>query len=350
MPKKRDDGRYELKVRISRPGEPRKYKAVYGSTLREAQEKKRKLESEIQAGVDATANPTVDAIIQDWLALKAVTVRPQTHEQYMCALKHISKAIGGRCAKDINVPIARKTITGIADAVSPFQANRCRKLASAVWKDAIVREVLTANPFDKVPVIPYQQPQKRALTDEELQKIDEADLIVRDRALISVLRYTGCRINEAMALSVSDIDFAAKTIHITKNLYNSVPGPTKTKAGVRRVPMPNILIKDLKDYLAYHDDNIGILFPSRVGTYVNNSSRNKRWKIISRRIFGEAVPSDFTPHIFRHTYASTLVKNHIPPTTAQLLLGHDSLQTTLKTYTHFGYQDIDTDAVRAIFG
>ena len=77
-----------------------------------------------------------------------------------------------------------------------------------------------------------------------------------------------------MALSVSDIDFVAKTIHITKNLYNSVPGPTKTKAGVRRVPMPNILIKGLKDYLAYHDDDVDILFPSRVGTYINNSSRN----------------------------------------------------------------------------
>ena len=349
MPKKRADGRYELKVKISRDGEPRKYKAVYGSTLREAQEKKRKLEAEVAAGVDATQNPTVTAVVEEWLAIKAVTAREQTHTAYVCAMKHITQAIGDRQAKSIDVTAARKVISDISTEVSPYQANRCRKLSAAAWKDAIVRGVLSSNPWDKVPVIPLKQPEKRSLTEEELATIDHADLLPRDKALIALLRYTGCRISEAMALLISDIDFDTLTISITKSLYNSVPGLTKTKAGVRRVPMPQILADTLQDYINnYHSDS-PILFPSRVGTYINNSSRNKRWKNISHRIFGDAVPDDFTAHIFRHTYASTLVKNYIPPTTAQLLLGHDSLQTTLKVYTHFGYSDIDTDAVRNIF-
>lgn len=351
MPKKRDDGRYELKVRISRPGEPRRYKAVYGSTLREAQEKKRKLEAEVQAGLDASVNPSVSDVVQEWLKVKSVTTRPQTLTAYDCAMKHITHAIGSRQAKSVDVVTARQVISDIATAVSPYQANRCRKLTAAAWKDAILRDAVTTNPWDKVPVISLSQPVKRALTDEELSLIDKADLRPMDRALVSVLRYTGMRISEAMALTLSDINFAERTISITKSLYNSVPGATKTKAGVRRVPMPNVLVDVLTEYIEhYHDERTEILFPSRVGTYLNNSSRNTRWKNIAHRIFGDAVPADFTAHIFRHTYASTLVKNHIPPTTAQLLLGHDSLQTTLKTYTHFGYQDIDTDAVRAIFG
>ena len=349
MPKKREDGRYELKVRISKPNEPRKYKAVYGSTLREAQEKKRKLEAEVQAGVDTTQNPTVTAVIEEWLAVKAITSRPQTVTAYKCTEKHVVEAIGDRLAKSVDVALARKTISDIAASVSPYQANRCRKLTAAAWKDAIVRGALTGNPWEKVPIIPLNSVEKRSLTDKELDKIDKADLLPKDRALVSVLRYTGCRINEAMALLVSDIDFDSLTISINKNLYHGVAGQTKTKASVRRVPMPQPLVDDLTAYLATTHGDSDILFPTRVGTYVNNSTRNKRWKIISHRIFGDAVPADFTPHIFRHTYASTLVKNHIPPTTAQLLLGHDSLQTTLKVYTHFGYSDIDTDAVRNIF-
>lgn len=348
--KKRQDGRYELKVRVSIPGEPRRYKAVYGNTLREAQEKKRRLEAEVSAGIDATANPTVTAVVEDWLALKAVDTRQQTHTSYRCAMKHITGAIGDRLARNVDVTQARRVISDIAVTISPYQANRCRKLAAAAWRDAIMRGVLSSNPWDKVPVIPLKAPEKRALTKEELQKVDSADLIPMDRALVSVLRYTGCRISEAMALTVKDVDFGSRSILISKSLYNSVPGPTKTKAGTRRVPMPAVLADILGDYLTnYHDDTCEILFPTRVNTYVNNSSRNKRWKSISRRIFGDAVPKDFTPHIFRHTYASTLVINHIPPTTAQILLGHDSLQTTLKTYTHFGYSDIDTNAVRNIF-
>lgn len=349
MAKKRADGRYEIKVRISRPGEPRRYKAVYGTTLRDAQEKKRKLESEIASGLDAEANPTVNDIVTAWIAVKKMTTRPQTVTAYECAMKHITNSIGDRLARSIDVPTARATISKIAEDVSSYQANRCRKLSSAAWKDAIMRDVVPSNPWEKVPMITLPPPEKRALTDEELKQIDEADLLPRDRTLISVLRYTGCRISEAMALTVSDIDFKGRTISISKSLYNGVPGLTKTKAGVRRIPMPDVLSSILCDYIDHYHGDVDVLFPSRVGTYLNNSSRNKRWKNITHRIFGDDAPEDFTPHIFRHTYASTLVKNHIPPTTAQLLLGHDSLQTTLKTYTHFGYQDIDADAVRRVF-
>ena len=350
MPKKRTDGRYEIKVRISRDGEPRKYKAVYGSTLREAQEKKRILEAEVAAGLDATQNPTVNTVIEEWLAVKRMHSRPQTIIGYISAIKHITSAIGDRQAKALDVTTARKVIADIADDVSACQANHCRKLVSAAWKDAILRGILQTNPWAKVPVIPTKTAEKRSLNDDELDKIDKADLLPKDRAFISILRYTGCRVGEAMALLVSDINFDEMYISINKSLFNSVPGETKTKAGIRRIPMPQVLADILHDYIDnYHGDS-PILFPTRVGTYVNNSNRNKRWKMVAKRIFEDDVPSDFTPHIFRHTYASTLVKNNIPPITAQLLLGHDNLQTTLRVYTHFGYSDIDTEAVRNIFG
>lgn len=349
MPKKRQDGRYEIKVRISKPGEPRKYKAVYGSTLREAQERKRVLEAEVQAGIDALANPSVNNIIDDWLALKAVKNRAQTVVSYTSAMKTIREMIGTKQARTVDVPTARETIAAIAKDISPNKANRCRKLSASAWDDAIMRGILVSNPWQKVPILPYKAADKRALTDAELSAIDRADLLPMDRALISVLRYTGCRIGEAMALTTSDIDFATRTIRISKTLYNITPGPTKTKAGNRHVPMPQVLIDILTDYLTNYHPGGDILFPSRAGTYIGTSSRDKRWKAITRRIFGDDAPADFTPHIFRHTYASTLVKKQIPPTTAQLLLGHDSLRTTLQTYTHFGYQDIDTEAVRSVF-
>ena len=52
MPKKRKDGRYEVKVRISKSGEPVKYKAYYGTTLKEARDKAKAAESEIAKGID----------------------------------------------------------------------------------------------------------------------------------------------------------------------------------------------------------------------------------------------------------------------------------------------------------
>lgn len=351
MPKKRSDGRYEIKIRISRPGEkPVRYKAYYGSSLKEAKEKAKAAQAEIDAGVDLVANPTVKSVIDSWLSLKATTARPQTVVGYRTSIKHVVNRIGEAQAREIDVTAARNVIADIAQEVSPYMANRCRKLASSAFKDAILRGVISQNSWEKVQTFTQKSYEKRALTDAELELIDKADLPPMGRALISVLRYTGCRIGEALALHVTDIDWENRRIHITKSLFDSTVGPTKTKAGTRWVPMPAVLEDCLYDYVEhYHDDSCQILFPSMVNTYIGTRGRHNRWKSMSRRIFGENVPADFTPHIFRHTYASTLVKNHIPPTTAQLLLGHDSLQTTLKTYTHFGYSDIDTEAVMKIF-
>lgn len=351
MPKKRKDGRYEIKVRISKTGEkPGRYKAYYGLTLKEAREKAKAAQAEIDAGVNLEANPTVASVIDSWLALKEATTRPQTYVSYKNSIKNITKRIGDVQARDIDVTTARNVIAEIAQDVSPYMANRCRMLASSAFKDAIIRGIISQNSWEKVPILPQKSHEKRALTDAELALIDKADLIPQDRALITVLRYTGCRIGEALALNVSDLDFENHRIHITKSLFDQAVGPTKTKAGTRWVPMPPVLETCLADYTAtYLDSDCPLLFPSTVGTYVGTRSRHNRWQSMSRRIFGGNVPEDFTPHIFRHTYASTLVKNHIAPTTAQLLLGHDSLQTTLKTYAHYGYSDIDTDAVMKIF-
>ena len=41
-----------------------------------------------------------------------------------------------------------------------------------------------------------------------------------------------------------------------------------------------------------------------------------------------------TPHMFRHTYASMLYFSGVDVLTAQKLLGHADLSTTLKVYTH----------------
>ena len=42
----------------------------------------------------------------------------------------------------------------------------------------------------------------------------------------------------------------------------------------------------------------------------------------------------FTPHIFRHTYATNLYYAKIDIKRTQYLMGHSSIEMTLKTYTH----------------
>lgn len=359
MPKKRADGRYEIKVKVSRAGEPRKYKAVYGTTLREAQAKAKKLEAEAAAGVDISVQPTVTEVIDYWLDLKKPTVRETSFRSYYQSLKYAKEYFGNKLIKDITIDDARGLYRSVF-AVHPSQANQCRGRMRSVCADAVVRGLIQKNPFDGTKRITIEKDEKRRLTQEELEKIEAAfpRLIPFDRTLLAVLRYTGMRKGEALGLSVEDVDFEKRTISITKSAYDGKVGPTKTKAGMRTVPMPDALVDVLRDYLdhyyighPYRQYGMDVpLFPNRNMTYLSGSSFQVHWKNIKKVVFGEDAPKDFTPHLFRHNYASELVINHIPPTTAMLVLGHESFETTMDIYTHFGYKDIDSDAILAIYG
>ena len=43
---------------------------------------------------------------------------------------------------------------------------------------------------------------------------------------------------------------------------------------------------------------------------------------------------DFTPHTFRHTFATRAIENGMNPKTLQKILGHASLQMTMDLYCH----------------
>ena len=48
----------------------------------------------------------------------------------------------------------------------------------------------------------------------------------------------------------------------------------------------------------------------------------------------QLIADDITPHMFRHTYATSLYYAGIDIKTAQTLLGHSSIQMTMDVYTH----------------
>lgn len=55
---------------------------------------------------------------------------------------------------------------------------------------------------------------KAYIEPEEVAKMEEAASNLRDKLLIRVLFHLGCRISEALAIEVKDIDFDNETITI----------------------------------------------------------------------------------------------------------------------------------------
>lgn len=350
--KKRADGRYQKRLSLGVKDGKRIYEYVYGRTIKEVNEKAAEILSLRSRGVVLSRESvTVEQLCQEWLKNeKEGTVKPQTLYQISMTLNKMCEYIGQIKAQELTVYDIEHFRDQMKAKGTPTTYNSALPCLRNVLDYAIRRDILARNVTAGLKRLKYEKVKKRVLSPFELLAIRDANLEVWQRAWIDLLYYTGIRRGELMALTVRDIDFKAKTISINKTIVNrtgEVQNHTKTDAGMRTVMMPDALVGSLRAWCDIIEK--GLLFVTTSGIPLRAKSFDCRWDCICHAIFGENVPEDFTPHLFRHTYASNLYKAGVDLKTAQYLLGHSSIKTTMDIYTHFSEVDVDTDKINNFF-
>jgi integrase len=180
-------------------------------------------------------------------------------------------------------------------------------------------------PKDKNDLVSINQFDVYHLTEDELDRLtyefqqwfEKTRGVVRSRywLVFLFLRYTGARITEVLSIDETrDIDFKNSTVRlITLKRIN--------KAKQHRViPIPDRLISE---YL-----RVVKLFPSIEQKAFKLKKNN--FLIVFKKLCKKAnIPDELAhPHVLRHTRAIELIRNGIPVTAVQTILGHSSLNTT----------------------
>lgn len=171
----------------------------------------------------------------------------------------------------------------------------------------------------------------------------------RFKIICDTLLASALRINELLALEITDLNFDYSEIEVNKTLMwkraNKKLGtkgeiickPTpKTDAGNRQVAVPKNVIEDLinfhlemNDYFIKHglpeSDHI---FPTIYGNYM--CDRNER-TTLKKRLDLVGLP-EYGFHLFRHTHASMMLNAGANWKELQIRLGHKSISTTMDTY------------------
>lgn len=164
-----------------------------------------------------------------------------------------------------------------------------------------------------------------------------------EATLYKFLLATGCRINEALALSWSDIDLENATISITKTLNHlgQINSP-KSKASYRDIDIDQATIAILKAYQLRQIQEawkLGrtetVVFSDFIHDYPNNKTLATRL----RTHFKRAGVSNIGFHGFRHTHASLLLNSGIPYKELQHRLGHSTLSMTMDIYSHLSKEN-----------
>jgi integrase len=223
---------------------------------------------------------------------------------------------------------------------------------------AVRRGVLSLNPCSLLTgdERPQRRPprEKHVWSDEEIDTLIKASeqLALQPEAryeyapLIRTALYTGLRQGELLGLQWGDIDFRDGMLYVRRQWTRSNEyGPTKTAAGVRRIPLPTELVtffRELKLRSKASADSDPV-FASKERTPLGH--RN-----VTRRGFEPAVAragiENVTFHDMRHAFASRMIARGIEPVTLAKLMGHEDIRETLNTYTDLWDRVRTDEAVR----
>ena len=142
----------------------------------------------------------------------------------------------------------------------------------------------------------------------------------------------GLRVSELCNLKVNDLSVDNKILKI------------KGKGSKERVvPISNLALKKLSDYLPYRSQynkfKLEYLFINQLG---NKLTRQYVWSNLKEILLVNNITSDYSPHSFRHTYATHLLDGGADLRYVQELLGHSDIATT-QIYVHLQDKRLKSD-------
>lgn len=357
--KKRADGRYAKQITIGYSADGKQLKkTVYGKTIKELEKNYRDFLDLKEKGIIISDNQmTFEKLADLWLTnTKVGNVREQTLTNIRSQIRCLNRHIGHLKVKDITVATleayrAAQIANGKID-----QYNKSLSMLKSIFAYGISKDLLARNIAADLKRVTYSgKKAKRRMTDQERSCIDCAAFSPQERCFLYILLYTGMRKSEVLALNRNDINLRKGTITVSKTLVSSqnqehvLQELPKTNAGLRTIPISRQLMPVLTAYIS---TKLGILFEPKSGGYYSSSGFFKFWRSICGKIAAETgapVADDFTPHLFRHTYASDLYRAGIDIKSAQYLLGHSDIKTTLDTYTHFESEDVDIQKLESYY-
>ena len=354
---RRADGRYEAAVTIIIDGEKKK-KHLYAKTVRELDDKIAEVRAQANRGgvVDDRA-VTLGEWAELWLERKKLSVSYNTYHGYENSVRvHIVPMLRDIRLKDLKKHHLQSVLDVLIKEGKLPTAEKVRITIGQLIDEAVDNDYIYKNIAKNLSLPTKKAKEKRALTAQEQDALNTADLSPMQKAFVDTLLCTGIRRGEALALGKDDINLDKKTITINKTLIfgknqSTIQLNPKTLAGVREIPIPDKLCIELAELL----EDVGeVVFSKQNGERMTRTGFRRFWEQIKKNVeksTGVALGADVTPHLFRHTYATKLFHAGVDVKTAQYLLGHSSVSVTLGIYTHLDKQNVNTfaDKVNKLF-
>lgn len=346
----RKDGLYQARF-TNRFG---KRQTMYAKAYNEAVQILRNAQYENEKEINVvTKDVTLDEWYEIWMNTCKGNCRSSTKESYATHYKRVKDELGWRKLTSLNLIMMQKAINNLC---SDNARKNSKKILVDMLEKAIDSNLLTKNVAKQINTV---------LTNDEAKErkvltVGETELFLKQAKgtyyynLFVLALETGMRIGELCGLQWSDIDFDKKVINVNHTMcYFSKKGKyvfelhdTKTKCGKRKIPLTRTAIRALKiqkfqkQQLIYKGKIAEEQYRDLVFVTKNNKPTQQFliqecMNLIFKHLIEDNGEFDyFSPHTFRHTFATRAIENGMQPKTLSKILGHGTLQMTMDLYCH----------------
>jgi len=284
----------------------------------------------------------------EWKPNAMLRLRKSSMRVYQFNLdQHILPVFGAIPVRDLSRAHIESCLSGMQRkgyAVSMLRSVRAT--FSTVLEAAAGRRFISDNPAHRIRIRDADSKREpRFYRPAEVRRLLEK-LEDPCRAIVAIAVLTGLRIGEILALRWKRVDLLNETLEVAETYSSGEFGPPKTRSSRRVIPMSATLTGVFKQLRPTGCESANLVFATWKGTPLNS-------KKLYNRHLAPACDAIEQPriswHSFRHTHATLLHDSGESLKTAQTLLGHSDLETTLGVYTH-AIPDSQRRAVERVAG
>jgi integrase len=262
-------------------------------------------------------------------------LRPKTVLIYTRLLRcHIAPHFGHVTVAEVTLARVRRWRRKLLDlGVSEVTAAKAYRLLRAVFNTALDDGLIRRNPCRIKGAGTEHSPERPVLTVTQVYALADA-VGLQYRALTLLAAFTSLRWGELAALRPGDIDLDARAVRVTRQLYYHGAGhsfgPPKSRAGVRDVDFPELIVPDLREHMDWLPSSAALVFASSTGSPLSHSNfRQRIWLPGLAAVGLEGVHL----HDLRHTGNQLTANAGANPRELMARMGHDSERAAL-IYLH----------------
>ena len=221
------------------------------------------------------------------------------------------------------------------DEISSKRMRRLIGIVKNILQIAIEYEEIKNNPADNISLPKHQKSREMLpFKSEEIELLLNNCDIQWFKNYLAVAFYTGMRPGEIIALRIDDVNLKEMYINVDKRIKKGIEDTPKTKSGIRKIPIFNVLVTYLKNQIELAKKiNTPYLFftPTKGTPFYSSDKLHSYWNTLLEKVNIEQRAMYNT----RHTFATMMIKKGVDMFKTSQTLGHKNIHETLTNYAKY---------------